>query len=227
MDDIKITDSPIYVCEICDKFFYDRSSLEVHYKAHKEYACPKCQKKFKLKDHLINHTRSNSCKQRFACEFCKKTFDDDNQLKCHIITHDETRNYICGVCKKAFRYRHVLVIHSNVCHPDKKPYVCDVCNEPFPNKSKLKVHIKEHKKEFDYICDDCKKGFSNEKAFKIHSCKTDEKPHVCSICLKTFKVKSSLTRHSLQHVCNGRSAQSCKKKKISVKKRISVESLEK
>lgn len=73
---------------------------------------------------------------------------------------------MCAECGKAFKDNHTLKNHLGV-HSDQKPFQCSECPSKFRRKGGLKIHMAVH--------------YSGK--------------HVCNICGKLQKSKSSLFIH--------------------------------
>ncbi|XP_037773047.1 zinc finger protein 79-like [Penaeus monodon] len=115
-----------YSCEICNKAFSYKSSLEIHMRRHrkeKTYSCEICNKAFYLKSHVVRHMR----------------------------VHTKEKPYSCEICNKAFSYRASQVSHMRL-HTQEKPYSCEICNKHFSNISNQIQHMRVHMKEKPYSC---------------------------------------------------------------------------
>src|SRR5437762_11950222 len=84
-------------CEICNKSFYDKSTLKRHYESasvHRTeksvaFKCEICNKTFSDKSNLTRHVNSKVHEpkvQNNRCELCNKTFSDCGNLYRHLRT---------------------------------------------------------------------------------------------------------------------------------------------
>ena len=93
-----------FKCDLCDKTFTDKYSLEKHCKIIHE----------KLK--------------QFKCDICDKQFSAKNVLKRHkFAVHDKLFQFKCQFCTKEFKTSDNLYAHNQV-HSEIKPYECLLCN---------------------------------------------------------------------------------------------------
>ena len=85
----------------------DIDSLIVHHKEHeeeKQYACDKCELKFKTKKSLLRHARDKHGKKRFVCTPCKYETDrpysltEHKNTQKHIDTIRSSRTQECVLC---------------------------------------------------------------------------------------------------------------------------------
>uniref|UniRef100_A0A023F113 Putative c2h2-type zn-finger protein n=1 Tax=Triatoma infestans TaxID=30076 RepID=A0A023F113_TRIIF len=58
---------------------------------------------------------------------------------------DNNKLHSCNYCGKKFRFQSNLIVHRR-CHTGEKPYKCSVCNHACSQSSKLKRHMKVHKR---------------------------------------------------------------------------------
>ncbi|UYV60569.1 hypothetical protein LAZ67_1001555 [Cordylochernes scorpioides] len=75
----------VYVCSVCEKHFPKIANLKWHYhRAHstKQFPCPMCNKSFKTRDLMNQHTRVHR-PNVFNCEYCPETFRWRSSLKAH------------------------------------------------------------------------------------------------------------------------------------------------
>ena len=159
-----------YPCEICQKAFRHRTSLEAHLRTHsgdRPFGCTQCDKHFSQKSALATHLKLHSGIKPHKCVICDKCFALENYLKLHMRTHTGERPYVCDVCSRSFTQRNALRIHERT-HTGERPFSCAECGKAFIHKGNLRVHERVH---------------------------TREKPYTCSVCLKTFAQSSSMTTH--------------------------------
>jgi KRAB domain-containing zinc finger protein len=88
-----------FVCPICQKTFYSRSSIKSHMEVtHKDvadYNCTQCYRKFKTRSNLERHVKSvHENHKPWGCEKCGKMFKEKYKLEIHLHNHDE-RKYKC------------------------------------------------------------------------------------------------------------------------------------
>lgn len=104
------------------------------------------------------------------CDYCEKSFDNRSNLMRHMNLHkDVTPNYVCEQCGASYSAMHSLKEHMNDKHTKKKMHVCEVCNREFTNRHLYKNHVVTH---------------------------SEDRPFACTICSKSFKLKTNLMRHT-------------------------------
>ena len=82
-----------------------------------DHGCSVCDKKFKNKKELQEHTKEHQTNAGpFSCEVCKQVFDEEWKLRAHKKSHSGIK---CDLCEEKFRCKdlmekHVKVVHENV-----------------------------------------------------------------------------------------------------------------
>lgn len=83
----------LHHCMLCNKVFYNYSSLEIHMRLHtgkKFFACNICSKSFTVKSLLDRHKRTHTGERPFRCHHCDYRATQYCHLKRHIIgNHSE------------------------------------------------------------------------------------------------------------------------------------------
>lgn len=101
---------------------------------------------------------------------CGKNFLREIGLKAYMLMHACKRCFKCDKCYKAYFTKSKLQRHQ-VLHEDKK-YCCEFCNQRFSYMITLENYIRNH---------------------------TNERPHKCHLCSKTFQSSSGLFVHLKSH----------------------------
>ena len=135
-----------------------------------------------------------------------------------INTHTGDSFYLCTVCKMAFSTFRIWVEHV-LTHCKQQVAKCIVCNKEFPQMCDLKKHLlkhgsqnqhaskqKEAKKDrgkskpvIHYLCSLCNEIFTQKKQLEAHASRHRERPYVCTVCGKAFKVHNHLKPHENIH----------------------------
>ena len=86
-----------------------------------KFACPQCDKAYKRKDHLVNHTKSvhESPTEKIKCGDCGKLCKNKMNLSLHIQDVHNTNKYPCMTCGKLFSKKFNQLRHSESCKHDK------------------------------------------------------------------------------------------------------------
>ena len=70
-----------FSCDICDKAFFVKKSLEKHMRIHtdeKPYSCEICQMVFTFNSELTCHRRIHTAEKSYACDICQVTYKHKN-----------------------------------------------------------------------------------------------------------------------------------------------------
>lgn len=145
---------------------------------------------------------------------CGTAFRHDSTLTMHVRTrHEHKRPFKCEYCEHTFgRLSHLRKHTKKVCGPNKpeKPAAmiiqCKYCEEIYPSKIELRKHLltcekkeckpKEPGQVALHVCNICNKDFASPYNVRRHQLThSDDRPYECQYCSKTFKEKSSLTKH--------------------------------
>lgn len=107
------TKEKIFKCEVCEKTFKRREHLYQHSKLHsgvRPFSCTNCTKTFSRKEHLMRHLTSHSGVKDFSCDVCNKRFSRPDNLKKHKKTHQKSP-FRCEICTKNFIIKHYYIAH--------------------------------------------------------------------------------------------------------------------
>lgn len=184
-------------CEICNKSYSCKASLELHNmhlhlpEHEKPFKCSKCARPFakdyQLKCHMVRH-------EAVECPKCGRIMSSRLSLKEHLIKmHSELgqRLLVCDTCGKEFRsktsfQRHVLQHQDGI---QNNRIQCNLCPRWLINKLGLKKHIQTQHTELGeiFVCADCGKTAPNSAALQQHRrvVHADQK-FACEICGKSF-----------------------------------------
>lgn len=136
----------------------------------KKYQCQLCNKRFKSRTTLEGHIRIHTGEKPFKCEICEKCFAEQGNLKQHIRSmHLNIRAFICEKCKQGFKTHYSHQIHRRSCVTKEKPFKCQVCPKAFYSSGKLLLHTRIHTGERPYPCALCSSAFKDNTALKRHT----------------------------------------------------------
>ncbi|CAK1541606.1 unnamed protein product [Leptosia nina] len=211
-----------YVCSFCNRSFTRIYSLRYHMAKHSnfcKYLCSKCGKSFFTNNGLNQHLISHKDPQ-FKCGFCNKTYKTRQSLKEHFrLAHSSNRyQFVCVTCGKRFTVKSTLMKHAKT-HDGQKQFACTLCPKTYTRASYLRVHNLVHTgkpkpRPFQCTHNGCSRNFATKHSLLVHIAHShsNERPHKCDICSKTFATMSGLKVHKESHTTSQVTCTICSKK---------------
>ncbi|XP_065085408.1 transcription factor grauzone-like [Ochlerotatus camptorhynchus] len=155
-------------CEVCGKCFGHKRFLKNHVKTvHQkptDFICEICSKGFYLRSTFLTHRKKHELtteQQRKQCPICNKWLRQTSYWR-HVRRHEEEgKEYKCEVCAHVSINMMALKVHMNRKHvPDRKRHVCELCGKEYSRPTTLREHIANaHTGEPLYHCQYCEKKF--------------------------------------------------------------------
>lgn len=133
----------------------------------------------------------------FECFMCKKKLKTFKDTRYHLKRHREATPFKCNVCSMNFSARQ---FEQHLCKGQSVQ--CEYCFDCFQTTTSLLEHLECHKEQHNlHKCTDCSKIFSMVYLLECHRNQhgTVEKPHVCHVCNRGFRVNFLLTKHLATH----------------------------
>ncbi|XP_053269217.1 zinc finger protein 91 isoform X1 [Pleuronectes platessa] len=197
-------------CFLCKK--HVDTSLRSHMTTHfpeGDYACPRCDSRFKLFSSFEMHMRRtcyeygkqqvdpekpDEAQNLYKCDKCQEAFRFKVSLDRHRLTHDEL---YCSVCRKVLRDAATLARHK-VSHT---AFQCTRCEETFTLFKPLVRHCENiHKISRPFKCNRCPKTLPRLRFLILHEwTHTGHLPFQCARCSCRFKSDADLIYHERVH----------------------------
>ncbi|KAJ8714291.1 hypothetical protein PYW08_007911 [Mythimna loreyi] len=227
-----------FVCSHCGKRFTQSGSLHVHLKTHSEqfpYDCAECGAKFRLRSGLVRHRLKHTGERPHVCATCGKGFRQRHELSAHSAAHsgaaphatvlpeeensqedDKTKIEIiekpeftisengkryakCGVCQKSVSVGG-WARHARA-HRGERRHSCHACGLAFNDSGNLARHARAvHSQQRPHECPTCPKTFSRKSHLEDHvKSHSESRTFVCDICGKGSKSGAALRMHLRTH----------------------------
>ncbi|XP_055716516.1 zinc finger protein ZFP2-like [Phlebotomus papatasi] len=175
---------PLFCCTRCSFTHESADEMIEHYRVNQSCG---------------EEARSGEKDNRFKCEICDKQFRYKSSLKNHSVCHTGEKRFECDICFKRFTRKGEIIVHKRL-HFDLRPYVCQDCGMGFRKSSNLIRHRVIHTGEANYQCHVCLRRFKWPTALKCHmNSHTGEKPYRCKYCPKAYTSNSGLIKHYANH----------------------------
>ena len=123
-------DTTPYHCAICNKYFGDAATLNLHNLRHDSnapmFVCNTCQKPFSVKSRLTEHEKSHLPQNvNQPCRYCGDVIKERKSLKQHEDNCKENPNKAarvqCPYCPKNYQRMKDLTFHIKTKHVDRFP----------------------------------------------------------------------------------------------------------
>ena len=140
---------PHATCDVCGKYFKDRSNMNRHKRIHnnsRRFECLVCGQLFIQKTHLDAHMLRHTLEKEFSCGLCDATFNRRMTLVTHLRTHTQEKGFQCPYCSESFNHKISLTTHIDN-HLDIRRFLCQICGRGFNKKANLKRHMNVHSRD--------------------------------------------------------------------------------
>jgi len=189
-------------CRICNRAYYDKTSLRKHLRLHfdeRPFHCDLCNSTFRQRQHLKYHLRAhnraeglrsprkseNNSDPDWTCRLCHTRIGSLRSLRQHMLRAHRTRQaFRCQWCGKDFYHQALLQKHQDHDHGTDTCLVCHVCSQKFHVGTPWEV-LKVHRQ-------------------KLHG-RQEKRKHMpylelqCGYCRRKYKSQGSLNEHLKLH----------------------------
>ncbi|XP_053681931.1 zinc finger protein 431-like [Sabethes cyaneus] len=204
----------LMVCDKCGDVF-DKRNIKVHMQQVHQIECqPKCNicnkiftAKVSLERHMLLHTDTKP----YNCEECGASFRRLLNYRQHkSMVHEGINPHVCSECNEGFKNYQQLYVHKQKVH-DKKPppsqryqqyEPCKLCDLRFAKGSLLMEHIQNvhaYEQYPTFPCPHCPKTFMLPSRLATHKLIHSDR-HVCTLCGARHAERKKLQYHmDLKH----------------------------
>lgn len=167
-----------YACEECTKVFKRFDLFLEHQKKHsgdRQFLCNLCDKSFfnriGLDRHVIRHSAQPVKKPKFQCNICGIVLTHTNHLNVHMRTHQIRvassnnqsivppnaattlkKQHLCSICGISCSSPSNLDVHMRR-HTGQMTKFCNICGKGYPRSTDLTLHMRRHTGEKPFVRD--------------------------------------------------------------------------
>ncbi|XP_037730431.1 zinc finger protein 239 isoform X1 [Drosophila subpulchrella] len=165
--------------------------------------CRHCGAVFQLPAALRRHIeRVHTSVTIYDCEKCGGFFTELHSYQSHKCPASgfQKGEHSCSECGKCLQSASSLAVHMHL-HSNERPFTCDLCPKTFRTNGALVAHQRRHQQLLQYKCPHCGRGFVESSNLRRHitARHTDERPHPCTICQRSFSRVYLLQLHLRTH----------------------------
>ena len=193
-----------FSCDLCQYKTVRSQSMKNHLNVHsrKCVSCGVCGNTFATENRLFIHQKRIHTVNilDFNCDSCGMIFLKKNNLSMHLKIHDQDKplKYNCDECDYKTWRSGEYKIHKSTHQNLEKKHTCKQCGYKTWSMKYLKSHIKRH--EIGSVtCNLCQKVLSSMNTLHTHKQRIhlnhNSEEHFCTLCPKSYKLKSTLTNH--------------------------------
>ncbi|XP_072038805.1 uncharacterized protein [Amphiura filiformis] len=110
------------------------------------------------------------------------------------------KSFTCPHCPKVLQSKGGMDYHI-MCHTGIKPILCSLCGETFKSKQTLDQHFVIHSQtnELPHKCDECGRTYLTATRLRAHKKIHGEKKFHCELCSHSFVMSKDLRKHMRVH----------------------------
>lgn len=118
----------------------------------------------------------------------------------------------CGICEQSYTDVDLMCDHFTNCHTGEQKFYCDTCCVGCSSEEQMERHksvhvseeqlsdIKKQSEDLPHVCQLCGKSYKTVQELSKHTkVHNVHKPYKCTICTASFPIKSALDKHLLVH----------------------------
>ncbi|XP_016976678.1 zinc finger protein 239 [Drosophila rhopaloa] len=200
------TEVSAHSCQDCGAVFQQPAALRRHIEnVHASitiYDCEKCGEFYTELRSFQNHSCSDPVylKGGHRCLECGKCLQSASSLVAHMRLHTGERPFSCNLCAKSFTTNGALMAHQRR-HQRLLQHQCPHCGRGFVESSNMRRHIvARHTDERPHLCTVCQRTFSRVYLLNLHlRTHTGERPYACGHCDRRFAQLGVLRSHERIH----------------------------
>ncbi|XP_055614074.1 transcription factor grauzone-like [Uranotaenia lowii] len=176
LSDHETLDSGSAKCDTCGKCFSNLNILKNHIKyrhvKQMEYICDVCSKGFYMRSTFLTHRKTHELpaeELRKQCPICSKWCKNHDYWKVHVRRHKDEGELSCDVCGHISPNMMALKAHKGRMHSGPRIFPCTFCGKEYARKITLKEHVAAaHTGDVLYRCPHCDRSFHSSANMHSH-----------------------------------------------------------